>query len=100
MTTEPYPNHATDAAAYDRNRQIEQHELAGMSPTAIDEARQAGRLDLLLGADPADVELRERAVAGRITQAEAARLNALHHYDLTVKAFNEGRLITDTEENN
>lgn len=73
--------------------------LAGMSPEQINTAREEGRLDRLLGADPADVELKYRARhGGTIHAPELARLKYLHLYDEISAAHTEGRITT--EENN
>jgi hypothetical protein len=98
--SEPYPGHRADIEAWDRSRQLDAADLAGMGWREIDAAREAGRLDVLLGVDPAVVELRERATTGRITSAEAAELNRLRLHDLVTAAHSEGRIDDNTTEEN
>ncbi|WP_106814262.1 hypothetical protein [Microbacterium timonense] len=66
--------------------QLSRDDLAGMTPAQITEAHDAGRFNDLIGIDPADTALVQRASAPDIrhtfTATEVRRLRALGRHDL------------------
>ena len=66
--------------------------IDGMSPEAITEAREAGRLQVLMGADPAEVALSQRAAHGRINTDDVKALFAAGHHDLITAARADDRI--------
>jgi hypothetical protein len=66
--------------------------VAGMTPEAINTAREAGRLQVLLGADPDEVALTQRAQHGRIDIDTVHQLADLGRHDLIEQARESGRI--------
>lgn len=63
--------------------QLSRADLAGMRPAEIEAARVAGQLDTLMGAPPAQVELKARAARqAPLTRAEVAELYRVREYEL------------------
>lgn len=77
--------------------QLTREDLKAMTPEAIDTARIEGRLAVLLGADPDDADLIERATTEPITHADVQRLARLKRHDLIDAARTTNR-IAATEE--
>lgn len=72
--------------------QLGQADIEGMSPQKIEEAREAGRLQVLLGADPAEVALTQRAKHDRLTPGDVKALYAAGHHQLIADAQTDGRI--------
>ena len=73
--------------------------IEGMSPEAITEAREAGRLQVLMGTDPAEVALAQRAAHGRINTDDVKALFAAGHHDLITAARADNRIDYPNQEN-
>jgi hypothetical protein len=76
----------------DDQRQLTAADLATMSHHDIETAREAGRLDLLLGVPAADVALTTRAREGRINADDARALAAIGRHDLIEDARASDRI--------
>jgi hypothetical protein len=76
-------------------------DLTGMSPADINTAREAGRLAVLLGADPSDVALTFRLQqGGSVNASELPRARQLGLNQEIVRAHQAGRITDDTTEGN
>ena len=89
---EPCPGHSDDVAAYEQARQLTTEDLATMDPQEITDARDAGRLDRLLGIPEHEIDLKTRARTGQLTAADTTALAAIGRHDLIVTAHAEGRI--------
>jgi hypothetical protein len=72
--------------------QLTAADLATMSHQDIEDARETGRLEILLGVPAADVELTARARQGRINADDARALAAIGRYDLIEDARASDRI--------
>ena len=78
--------------------QLNAADLKTLTPRQIEDARTAGHLAVLLGADPAEADLIERATTDPITTTDVRRLAALGRHDLIEAARLGGRLTLTTTE--
>ena len=72
--------------------QLTHEALTSMTDDQIVQARADGRLNVLLGMDPAEAELLTRAKTSNLTAADEQALNRLHQYELITAAHREGRI--------
>lgn len=83
----------TDAERTARNGQLTRADLKGMTPHAIEKAREDGRLANLLGTPPEQTNLLDRAT-GPLSRQDIRDLAALGRHDLIEKARVEQRVDT------
>ncbi len=73
--------------------QLNPADLAHMSPGEIDTARAEGRLNVLLGMNPADAALLDKTrTTDPLTAGDVDRLYSLRKFDLIAQANEAGRL--------
>jgi hypothetical protein len=77
--------------------QLTEADIAGWKPEAINQAREAGRLQVLLGADPDEVALTQRAKHGRIDVEDVKALWDAGHHALIETARADDRIDHPTE---
>jgi hypothetical protein len=77
--------------------QLTQGDLASMDVDEITQAKAEGRLNVLLGMDPAVDALLTRAKTEPLSPADIETLSGLHQYDLIAAANREGRINHNQE---